>query len=110
VSRISDYTVRVVEPRMVGTPGTILNPDGTATGNPADVQAADTFVLAFGTETNAAISVPLDIWVARTTDFGATRSAKRLLAEGLTSQSEAQLRTTRMAKSSPVDAVRRHRQ
>lgn len=94
LSGIRSNTLRVVEPRIVGTPGSIMNPNNSATGDPSDVQAPDVFYTSYGTETNSPISVPLDIWLTRTTSFGTSYEAKQLLAGGVTMQSETQLRST----------------
>lgn len=94
ISGIRSNTIRVVEPRIVGTPGTILNPNNAATGDPSDVQAPDVFFASYGTETNSPTSVPLDIWITRTTNFGITYETKQLLAGGVTRQSETQLRSS----------------
>lgn len=94
ISKITDNNIRAVEPRLVGTPGTILNPDGTPTGDPRDVQATETLFLAYGTETNAAVSIPLDISVRRSIDFGATLLRTTPLAVGPTAQSEVQIKVT----------------
>jgi hypothetical protein len=60
---------------------------------PADVQSPETFYVAWGTETNSATPLPLDIWMQRSSDFGAKYEAKRPLSVGGES-SEAQLRLT----------------
>lgn len=93
MSNITDNAVRVVEPRLVGTPGTIKLPNATATSDPSDVQNGNILFAGWGTETNAAVSVPLDIYITRSTDKGATYEAVQLLAAGDTEQSEAQLRS-----------------
>ena len=95
ISKIDDYTTRAVEPRLVGTPGTILLPSGAATGDPKDVQNTNIFWVAYGTETNTAVPVPLDIWATRTDTFGAKYDSKKKLALGdLIEQSETQLKST----------------
>lgn len=99
ISGIRSNTIRVVEPRIVGTPGSILNPNNTATGDPVDVQAPDVFFTSYGTETNSAVSEPLDIWLTRTTNFGSSFEVKQLLAGGVTRQSETQLRSSPNGKN-----------
>jgi hypothetical protein len=99
ISGIRSNTLRVVEPRIVGTPGSILNPNNSATGDPADVQATEVFFTSYGTETNSATSVPQDIWITRTTNFGSSYEAKQLLAGGVTWQSETQLRSSPNGKN-----------
>lgn len=93
MSNITDPATRVVEPRLVGTAGTIKLPDGTATDNASDVQNKDVFYVAWGTETNEALTKPLDIQFTRTTDQGLNFETVQVLAGGATEQSEAQLRT-----------------
>lgn len=94
MSNITDPSVRVVEPRQVGTPGTIKLPDGvTATSDPSDVQNRNVIYVGWGTETNEIESKPLDIYMTRTTDLGVNYERVQLLAEGPTEQSETQLRT-----------------
>jgi len=93
LSQLTDPSVRVVEPRLVGTAGTIKLPDGSATGDASDTQNKNVFYVGWGTETNAVATVPLDIRFTRTTDQGANYERVQLLADGPTEQSEAQLRT-----------------
>jgi hypothetical protein len=94
MSNVTDPAVRVVEPRQVGTPGTIRLPDGvTATSDPSDVQNRNVIYVGWGTETNEIDSKPLDIYLTRTTDLGVNYERVQLLADGLTEQSETQLRT-----------------
>ncbi len=97
MSNVTDPSIRVVEPRLVGTPGTIRLPDGTtATSDPSDVQNRNVFYVAWGTETNVATTTtatPLDIHFTRTTDQGQSYEFTQALADGATEQSEAQLRT-----------------
>ncbi|MEQ1668089.1 MAG: JDVT-CTERM domain-containing protein [Sulfuriferula sp.] len=83
----------VVEPRLVGTPGTIKLPDGTATADLSDVQNRNVFFVGWGTETNEAVTKPLDIYLTRTTDQGVSYETVQTLAGGVTEQSEAQLRS-----------------
>ena len=96
MSNLASNALRVVEPRLVGTPGTIKLPDGvTATSDLSDVQNPNVLFVSWGTETNAAVSVPQDIYLTRSTDKGATYEAVQLLAgdNGATVRaSETQLR------------------
>lgn len=97
LSKLPDATTRVVEPRMVGTPGTIRLPGGAATADPADVQNRDVMFVAWGTETNVPnvdVGTPIDLYLTRTTDRGASYEAVQLLASGPAEQSETQLRAT----------------
>ena len=93
ISNITDNTIRVTEPRLVGTPGTIKLPAGNATTDLSDIQNRNVLLLGWGTETNAADSKPLDIYITRTTDLGLNYERVQLLAEGVTEQSETQLRS-----------------
>jgi hypothetical protein len=93
MSNITDVTKRVVEPRLVGTPGTIKLPDGSATADASDVQNRNVLFVGWGTETNEAVSKPLDIYITRSTDQGVNYETVQLLASGVTEQSEAQLRS-----------------
>ena len=92
ITNLPNATTRVVEPRMVGTPGTIKLPGSVATNDVSDVQDRNVFYVGWGTETNEAVAKPLDIYITRTTDLGENYERVQLLAEGATEQSEAQLR------------------
>ena len=93
MTQLADASTRVVEPRMVSTPGTIKLPDGTATADASDVQNKNVFYIGWGTETNEAVGKPLDLFITRTTDQGLNYERVQLLAEGATEQSEMQLRS-----------------
>lgn len=95
MSNITNPATRVVEPRLVGTPGTIKLPSGAATSDLSDVQNPNVLLVSWGTETNAATSLPLNIFLTRSTDKGATYETVQTLAgdDGATVRaSEAQLR------------------
>ena len=93
MSNLPNATTRVVEPRLVGTPGSIKLPDGSATADPADVQDRNVLFVSWGTETNEEATKPLDIYLTRSTDQGDSYETVQLLAGGTTQQSEAQLRS-----------------
>lgn len=93
MTQLADASTRVVEPRLVGTPGTITLPDGSATGDASEVQNRNVFYVGWGTETNEAVGKPLDLFVTRTTDQGLNYERVQLLADGATEQSEMQLRS-----------------
>ena len=93
MSNVTDLSVRVVEPRQVGTPGTIKLPNGAATSDTTDIQNRDVIYVGWGTETNEINTKPLDINITRTKDLGLSYDRVQLLADGATEQSEAQLRT-----------------
>jgi len=95
MSNITNNAIRVVEPRLVGTPGTIKLPNASATAELSDVQNPNLLYVSWGTETNAAVSVPQDIFLTRSNDKGVTYEAvQRLGGDGGTAieASEAQLR------------------
>jgi len=93
MSNITDPAIRVVEPRLVGTPGTIKLPNTAATADASDVQNRNVMYVSWGTETNSTTAVPQDIFLTRSTDQGETYETVQMLAEGVTEQSEAQLRS-----------------
>lgn len=96
MSRITDPAIRVVEPRLVGTPGTIKLPNGSGTADASDVQNRNVMYVSWGTETNSATPVSQDVFLTRTTDQGLTYERVQVLAGdgGATVQaSEAQLRS-----------------
>lgn len=96
MSNITNNAIRVVEPRLVGTPGTIKLPNAAATSDVSDVQNPNTLLVSWGTETNELVSKPLNIFLTRSTDKGATYETVQKLAgdDGVTVRaSEAQLRS-----------------
>lgn len=99
MTQLADASTRVVEPRMVSTPGTIKLPDGNATGDASDVQNKNVFYVGWGTETNEAVGKPLDLFITRTTDQGLNYERVQLLAGGAAEQSEMQLRSSPDGKS-----------
>jgi hypothetical protein len=78
VSNLRNNRVSVLEPRLVKTPGTIKNPDGSSTGYPEDIWDSSVYQLAFGLEFNQNQlpddveypKLPLDIYYSRTMDKG----------------------------------------
>lgn len=93
VSKVTDPTMRVVEPRIVPTPGTIINP---VTGAPdtGDTQNTSTFYIAYATEKNDATAATGRVYVSRSTDQGATLEAFVPVSGTTAGQSEAQLRAS----------------
>lgn len=91
LSNLTDVSVRVVEPRIVPTPGTLTNP---LTGVPdaGDTQDTRTFYLAFATEGNDATAAAGKVHVSRSTDQGATFETFVPVSDATGGQSEAQLR------------------
>lgn len=52
MSQLPNNKLSVIEPRIVGTPGTIKNPNGTPTGKPEDINNPNVFYLSYGTANN----------------------------------------------------------
>ena len=92
ISGLTDASLRVVEPRLVGTPGTTKLPDGSATGDASDVQDRNVFFLGWGTETNDEVGTPMGIRLTRTTDQGLNFERVQQLSQGTAQASELQLR------------------
>jgi hypothetical protein len=102
LSNLPNASTRVVEPRLVGTPGTIVLPGGAATDDPSDVQDRNVMFVAWGTETNVPDTdsgTPLDLYLTRTTNQGASYEKLQVLAGGPNEQSETQLRSPPDGKS-----------
>jgi len=93
ISNVTDTTMRVVEPRIVATPGTITNP---VTGSPdaGDTQNTSTFYISYATEKNDATAAAGRVYVARSTDQGVTLEPFVPVSNASGGQSEAQLRST----------------
>jgi uncharacterized repeat protein (TIGR01451 family) len=91
LSRLGSPEVTVVEPRLVPTPGTIVNP---LTGVPdaGDTQNPDTFFIAYATERNTAAGESGRVYVARSTDRGASFEPFMPVSAATAGQSESQLR------------------
>ena len=91
LSRITVSDWRVVEPRLVATPGTIVNP---LTGVPdaGDTQDTNVLYVAYSTEGNSLAAPTGRIYVSRSSDFGATFGAFTPVSAATSGQSESQLR------------------
>lgn len=96
LSQITDSTINVKEPRLVGTP---------FSADPSDVNNGEVFYVGWGTEVNqyehlAEEGIPLNIVMTRTTDFGETYEPLVLVSEGAAFEEgdegafEAQIRVT----------------
>jgi hypothetical protein len=82
LSQLPNSKSSVIEPRLVAPPGTITNPDGTATGYPEDINNPTVYYVSYGTATNpdqinpeegADIeAAPMDLYYSFTTDRGET--------------------------------------
>lgn len=117
LSNLPNAQATVIEPRLMATPSTIKNPNGSPTGNPEDIQNPYVFFVSYGTAVNLPNAhgmgddeeedvprQPLDLFFARTTDRGENfetvvyPTGQRKwdwLAKGDTlQQSEAQIRMT----------------
>jgi hypothetical protein len=105
VTNITDTSVNVREPRLVGTPGNGPNcPGGVPTDptNPAHLQQCqdrNTFIVAWGTQTNVSAWDPagpedLTIFMTRTTNKGATYEPAVQVPTVATGAFESQLRPT----------------
>lgn len=91
LSRVDSPAWTVVEPRLVPTPGTIVNP---LTGTPDDGDLQDTNVVhaCFATETNTLVGRGGRVYVSRSADFGATFEPFVPVSAATMGQSESQLR------------------
>ncbi len=89
MSNITDTTINVKEPRLVGTP---------SSSDPDDPQDGDVFFVGWGTEVNqyehkSADPIALDFFLTRTTDFGETYEPIQAIADTDAGEFEAQLRS-----------------
>lgn len=91
LSRVSSPELTVVEPRMVPTPGTVINP---LTGSPdqGDRQDAAVLVVSYATERNTPAAGAGRVYVARSLDQAATFEPFMPVSTAAVGQSEAQLR------------------
>ena len=93
LSQIESPTMTVVEPRLVPTPGTIVNPL-TGTPDAGDRQDSNVFYVAYATETNTPIGEAGRVYVSRSTDQGASFEPYVPVSTATGGQSESQLRPT----------------
>lgn len=93
LSRVDYPTLTVVEPRLVPTPGTIVNP---LTGKPdaGDAQDGNVLYASYATETNTIDGQAGRVYVARSTNLGQNFEPFVPVSPALTGHSEAQLRPT----------------
>ena len=105
VSEITDTTVDVSEPRLVGTPGNGPNCPGGVPNDPDNpvhlqqCQDRNKFIVVWGTRTNVSEWDPagpedLTIFITRTTDKGATYEPAVQVPAVATGSAESQLRAT----------------
>ena len=93
LSRIESPALTVVEPRMVPTPGSIINPL-TGTPDPGDVQNPEVIYASFATEGNSPAAESGRVYVSRSTDQGLSFEPFVPVSGASGGQSEAQLRPT----------------
>jgi hypothetical protein len=91
LSRIDSPTDTVVEPRMVPTPGTIVNPL-TGTPDPGDTQNPNAIYVCYATETNTLVGKSGRVYVSRSLDLGLTFDPFVPISATTGGQSESQLR------------------
>lgn len=82
LSQLPNSKSSVIEPRLVAPPGTITNPDGTATGYPEDINNPTVYYVSYGTATNPdqinpeegaeTEAAPMDLYYSFTMDRGET--------------------------------------
>ena len=91
LSRVDTPTLTVVEPRLVPTSGTIVNPI-TGTPDEGDVQASNVLFAVFATETNTLVGASGRVYIARSVDQGLTFEPFMPVSSAVGGQSESQLR------------------
>lgn len=91
LSRVQSPALTVVEPRLVPTPGTIVNP---LTGSPdaGDTQNPNVLYIAYATESNTLAGEAGRVYVSRSTDQGVSFEPFVPVSAGAVGQSESQLR------------------
>lgn len=94
-------SVNVEEPRLVATPGTVINPL-TGQADAGDTQDPQVLYVAYATATNEVLTRAQRMWVARSTDQGQSFEAFSPVSEQATGQSEAQLRPSPDGRSASV--------
>ena len=82
LSQLPNAKSSVIEPRLVAPPGTITNPDGSATGYPEDINNPTVYYVSYGTATNPDTvnpeegaeteAAPMDLYYSFTLDRGET--------------------------------------
>jgi hypothetical protein len=101
LSRIDSPALTVVEPRMVPTPGTIVNPL-TGTPDPGDTQDPNVLYACYATETNTLVGQAGRVYVSRSLDQGATFEPFVPVSATTSGQSESQLRPSPDGSSTAV--------
>lgn len=93
VSQLALPSVRVVEPRLVPTPATIVNPI-TGSADPGDTQDVNVLFVSYATESNTLAAASGRVYVSRSIDQGASFEAFTPVSADAAGQSEAQLRAS----------------
>ena len=101
LSGIESPVLTVVEPRMVPTPATIVNPL-TGTPDAGDVQNTNALFIAYATETNTLVGKSGRVFVSRSMDQAATFEPFMPVSSVTAGQSESQLRPTPDGSSTMV--------
>jgi uncharacterized membrane protein len=83
----------VVEPRLVPTPATVVNPL-TGSADPGDTQDVNVLFVSYATESNALDAASGRVYVSRSVDQGASFEAFTPVSADTAGQSEAQLRAS----------------
>lgn len=93
LSQVASPSMRVVEPRLVPTPATVVNPI-TGTADAGDTQDTNVLYLSFATESNTLAGSAGRVYLSRSTDQGATFEPFVPVSSDTAGQSEAQLRAS----------------
>ena len=93
MTRIASPSVNVVEPRLVSTPNTIVNPL-TGTPDSGDTQDTNVLYLSYATESNDLAKVAGRAYVTRSTDQAVSFEPFVPVSAEVAGQSELQLRAT----------------
>lgn len=93
VSQVALPSMRVVEPRLVATPATVVNPL-TGTADPGDTQDVNVLFVSYATESNTLAAASGRVYVSRSIDQGASFEAFTPVSADTAGQSEAQLRAS----------------
>ncbi|MGE5160867.1 MAG: JDVT-CTERM domain-containing protein, partial [Betaproteobacteria bacterium] len=101
LSRVDSPALTVVEPRMVPTPGTIVNPL-TGTPDAGDTQNPSVLYACYATETNTLVGQAGRVYVSRSFDQGATFEPFVPVSASTSGQSESQLRPSPDGSSAVV--------
>lgn len=101
LSRIDSPALTVVEPRLVPTPGTIVNPL-TGTPDAGDTQDPNVLYVAYATEGNTLAAEAGRVYVSRSIDQGANFEPFIPVSSSAGGQSESQLRPVPDGSSAAV--------